>query len=275
MDVRDANILVHSKMAASYNEREPHFRPENRREVRTILEELRTQFGGRLLDIGCGTGFIIGLAADLFDDVEGVDITPAMLERVPKTANVHVQEADASKLPFAPSRFDLVTAYSFFHHLQDMRAVAAEACRVLRPGGGLYVDLEPNRHFWTAITSVQSTIDVSSSKLVRDEVDSVLHTDDRVAGEYAIPQDVFNLAEYNKAMTGGIDPDEFTSILRSVGFTQVTATYKWFAGQGKVLHGVSAEAAATVDRYLRDALPLSRGLYKYLQFNAVKPREPV
>ena len=51
----------------------------------------------------------------------------------------------------------------------------------------------------------------------------------------------------------------------------MTTTYKWYAGQGKVLHGVSAEAAATVDRYLRDALPLSRGLYKYLQFNAVKP----
>ena len=29
MDVRDANILVHSRMAAQYNEREPHFRPEN------------------------------------------------------------------------------------------------------------------------------------------------------------------------------------------------------------------------------------------------------
>jgi ubiquinone/menaquinone biosynthesis C-methylase UbiE len=271
MDVRDANILVHSKMAASYNEREPHFRPENRGQVRTILEGLRMQFGGRLLDIGCGTGFIIGLAADLFDTIEGVDITPAMLARVPGAPNIHVQEADASKLPFEPSRFDLVTAYSFFHHLQDMRAVAADAYRVLRSGGGLYVDLEPNRHFWAAITSVQSAIDASSSKLVRDEVDSVLHTDDRVAGEYAIPQDVFNLAEYNKAVTGGIDPDEFTEILRSVGFTQVTATYKWYAGQGKVLHGVSAEAAATVDRYLRDALPLSRGLYKYLQFNAVKP----
>ena len=165
----------------------------------------------------------------------------------------------------------LVTVPQRNDHCVDSTGVFRSIGTVLRSGGGLYVDLEPNRHFWAAITSVQSAIDASSSKLVRDEVDSVLHTDDRVAGEYAIPQDVFNLAEYNKAVTGGIDPDEFTEILRSVGFTQVTATYKWYAGQGKVLHGVSAEAAATVDRYLRDALPLSRGLYKYLQFNAVKP----
>ncbi len=271
MDVRDANILVHSKMAASYNEKEPHFRPENRQQVRSILEGLRKQFGGRLLDIGCGTGFIIGLASDLFDQIEGVDITAAMLARVPKAPNVHVQESDASKTPFESGRFDLVTAYSFFHHLQDMGAVAAEAFRVLRPGGGLYIDLEPNRHFWTTITSVEAQIDASSSKLVRDEVESVLHTDDRVAGEYEIPQEVFNLAEYNKNLTGGINPEEFSELLRSRGFTRVTTTYKWYAGQGKMLHGVSAEAAATVDGYLRDALPLSRGLYKYLQFNAVKP----
>jgi len=271
MDVRDANILVHSKMAASYNEREPHFRPENREQVRAILQGLRKQFGGRLLDIGCGTGFIIGLAADLFDRIEGVDITAAMLARVPKAPHVHVQEADASRVPFESGSFDLVTAYSFFHHLQDMGAVAREAFRVLRPGGGLYIDLEPNRHFWATITSVESDITPASSMLVRDEVESVLHTDDRVAGEYELPQDVFNLAEYNKALTGGINPEEFAELLRSTGFTRVTTTYKWFAGQGKVLHGVSPDAAATVDRYLRDALPLSRGLYKYLQFNAVKP----
>src|SRR5205085_7238288 len=120
----------------------------------------------------------------LFDHVEGVDITAEMLARVPKTPNVHVQEADASKTPFESGRFDLVTAYSFFHHLQDMGAVAAEAFRVLRSGGGLYIDLEPNRHFWETISSVETHIDASSSRLVRDEVESVLHTDDRVAGEY-------------------------------------------------------------------------------------------
>ena len=271
MDVRDANILVHSKMAGSYNEKEPHFRPENRQQVRAILEGLRKQFGPKLLDIGCGTGFIIGLASDLFDRIEGVDITAAMLARVPKAPNVHVQEADAAKVPFDAGTFDLVTAYSFFHHLQDMGAVAAEAFRVLRPGGGLYIDLEPNRHFWATISAVEKQIDGSSSKLVRDEVASVLHTDDKVAGEFEIPQDVFNLAEYNKALTGGIEPESFEEVLRSTGFTQVKTTYKWFAGQGKVLHGVSADAAATVDSYLREALPLSRGLYKYLRFNAVKP----
>jgi len=270
MDVRDANILVHSKMAAEYNEREPHFRPENQARVRGRLERLRAEFGGRLLDIGCGTGFIIDLAADLFDDVRGVDLTPAMLARVRPRPNVHVYTADAARLPFEAAAFDVVSAYSFVHHLQELDPVLAEVQRVLRPGGCFYVDLEPNRHFWLNAMSVRDKIGPSTSALARDEVASVLDTSARVEAEFGIPADVFDLAEYNKSITGGIDPDEFTDKARRAGFDRVDVMYEWFGGQGKILHGVSAEAAAHVDDYLRQALPLSRGLYKYLRFHATK-----
>jgi ubiquinone/menaquinone biosynthesis C-methylase UbiE len=270
MDAREANVIVHSKMAARYNESEPHYRPENRAAVRQRLERLREETGGRLLDIGCGTGFIIDLAADLFDAVAGVDLTPAMLARVQLRPNVRLARGDATRLPFAGAAFDAVSAYSFFHHLDDLGAALAEAHRVLRPGGGLYVDLEPNRHFWRAIDSTREAITPASSQLVRDELASVLHTGERVEAEYGIPAQVFDLAEYNKAMTGGIDPEEFCRLARAAGFSSCEATYEWFAGQGKILHGVSAAAAAHVDGYLRQALPLSRGLYKYVRFRAVK-----
>jgi ubiquinone/menaquinone biosynthesis C-methylase UbiE len=271
MDVRDANILVHSRMAAEYNEREPHFRPENQATVRARLERLRREFGGRLLDIGCGTGFIIDLAVDLFDDVRGIDLTPAMLAHVRPRPNVQVYTADAARLPFAASCFDVVSAYSFMHHLQDLDPVLAEVHRVLRPGGCLYVDLEPNRHFWLNAMSVRDKVGPSTAALARDEVASVLDTSTRVEAEFGIPADVFDLAEYNKSITGGIDPDEFTEKARRAGFGGVDVIYEWFGGQGKILHGVSAAAAAHVDDYLRQALPLSRGLYKYLRFLATKP----
>ena len=118
--------------------------------------------------------------------------------------------------------------------------------------------------------SVKDQVTAESDQLVRDEVASVCHTGDRVEQDYGIPVEVFDLAEYNKAMTGGIDPEEFCAMAKEVGFSQADATYEWFAGQGKVLHGVSAQAAGHVDGYLRRALPLSRGLYKYVRFAAVK-----
>jgi len=270
MDVRDANILVHSRMAAQYNEREPHFRAENQAEVRARLQHLREEFGGRLLDLGCGTGFIIDLAADLFDEVRGIDLTPAMLARVTPRPNVQVYTGDAAHLPFDAAEFDVVSAYSFFHHLQDLDPVLGEAHRVLREGGCLYVDLEPNRYFWLNAMSVRDAVGPSTSALARDEVASVLDTSARVEAEFGIPADVFDLAEYNKSITGGIDPDEFAAKANRAGFGRVEVTYEWFGGQGRILHGVSAAAAAHVDDYLRQALPLSRGLYKYLRFRAIK-----
>lgn len=270
MDVRDANILVHSRMAADYNEREPHFRPENQAKVRGRLEALRREFGGRLLDVGCGTGFIIDIADTIFEDIKGVDLTPAMLARVKPRPHVQVFEGDAAQLPFEPASFDVVSAYSFFHHLEDLRPVLADVHRVLRPGGCLYVDLEPNRHFWLAIMSVKDQVLPSDDVLVRDEVASVCHTGDKVAREYGIPAEVFDLAEYNKAVTGGIDPEEFCRLAAVAGFSRAEATYEWFAGQGKVMHGASPLAAGHVEDYLRRALPLSRGLFKYVRFTAVK-----
>ena len=82
-DVIAANIEVHTRMASTYQSNEPHFRPENRAKVRGVLETLAARAGGgRLLDVGCGTGFVIDLARDLFRRIDGVDVTPAMLQRV-------------------------------------------------------------------------------------------------------------------------------------------------------------------------------------------------
>jgi ubiquinone/menaquinone biosynthesis C-methylase UbiE len=272
IDVIAANIEVHTRMADAYNRNEPHYRPENRAKVRAKLERMHRFGQGRLLDLGCGTGFIIDLAKDLFEQIDGVDITQAMLDKVDvSNGNVLLHRCAAESLPFADASFDVVTAYAFLHHLEDYSKVLREAHRVLKPGGGMYVDLEPNKLFWEAMVRLERLgRDSGYSDIVLKEIESVLHTDSRVQGEFGIDKETFNRAEYTKSILGGIDPYRFSEECRGLGFRSCDIVFEWFLGQGAVMHGQSLEAAATVEAYLRRILPLSAECFKYLQFVLAK-----
>lgn len=268
----DANILVHTAMAATYDTSEPHFKPENKAVVRKHLEHLRSKTGPRLLDVGCGTGFVIGIAKDLFEEIHGVDITQAMLDRVDRGGgNITLHLSVAEKTPFPDNHFDAASAYSFIHHLTDYAEVLKEVHRVLRPGGAFYIDLDPNKLFWQAMAQAEKgAARDKPSDIVAREIDSVMHTDDRVQKEFGIPAETFNLAENYKDIQGGIDGAELRDKALAIGFRSCEVGYYWYLGQGMVLHGQSAEAAATVESYLLRALPVSAPLFKYVRFFLVK-----
>ncbi|GAC1620002.1 MAG: hypothetical protein NVS4B13_11690 [Candidatus Elarobacter sp.] len=269
-DVIRANIEVHTRMASTYQTNEPHFRPENRAKVRGVLQTLAQRAGGRrLLDVGCGTGFVIDLVRDLFERIDGVDVTPAMLERVDRSGgHVHLHEANAEALPFADATFDMATSYAFMHHVADHAAILREVRRVLRPGGLFYVDLEPNKLFWESVNGLERR-GGDYSDIVEREIHSVLHTDDAVEDEFGISAQTFRDAEPIKSVLGGFDPDEFAADARAAGFSAVEVTPEWYLGQGAVLHGQSQADAAIVEAYLRRALPATAHLFKYLRFVCV------
>lgn len=273
-EVIAANIEVHSKMAATYDTQEPHFRPENREKVRRKLQLLRKATGPKLLDIGCGTGFIINMAHDLFAEVHGVDVTQAMLDRVDiSPGNITLHNGAVEALPFENASFDAISAYAFIHHVRDYRVVLAEALRVLKPGGVMYIDLEPNRLFWSAMVDLEKrpADEVAGySAIVKREIQSVLHTDERVEEEFGVASETFNNAEYTKSVLGGIDPFEFRQCCLELGAKACDVRFEWYLGQGAVMHGKSFQTATEVDAYLRDALPLSASFFKYLEFNITR-----
>jgi SAM-dependent methyltransferase len=126
----------YDRIAASYNRRYEFKQLEG---VASALDELR---GGRVLEVGCGTGHWLR-EGDL-----GVDLSAAMLARVKRG---HRANADAGALPFRSGAFDLVFTVNAIHHFPDKAGFIAEARRVLRARGSLaIVGIQPRtmRHRW-------------------------------------------------------------------------------------------------------------------------------
>lgn len=114
-------------------------------QVPTYEEALRAAdvgSGDRLLDIGCGVGTCLRVAADLGAIVSGLDASEGLLalarERVPE-ADLHL--GDMQSLPFGDDAFDVVTGFNSFFFADDMVAALAEARRVARPGAPVVIQV--------------------------------------------------------------------------------------------------------------------------------------
>lgn len=269
--VVQANIDLHTVLAGSYDESEPHFRSENKTKVRNTIEQLQKRCGGnRLLDLGCGTGFIIGLSQDIFSEIHGVDVTQAMLDRVDQSrGNVTLHLTAAESVPFPDNYFDLVTAYSFLHHAEDYTSILREAYRILKPGGLCYTAQDPNRLFWTAVRQLHGG-QQPFQPIVARAYEAVLNTDDTLEQRFGTPQSLVKAAEPIRAILGGLDPAEAKQDALAVGFRICEIRLEWFLGEAEVLHGQSRQAAADIDAYLRSAAPLTDHLFKYVQLTLGK-----
>ena len=101
-------------------------------EVEQLIEVVRGLAPARVLDVGCGTGF---LTQHLRGDVVALDQSAAMLEiAASRMPQARVVQGDAVPLPFGAGAFDRVFTSLFFHHLSpdDRAAFVREARRVGR-----------------------------------------------------------------------------------------------------------------------------------------------
>jgi ubiquinone/menaquinone biosynthesis C-methylase UbiE len=99
--------------------------------------------GDRMLDVGCGTGAAVRIAATTAESAVGVDLSSAMIARGRELAdelpNAELLEADAEALPFADHAFTAVLCTTSLHHYPHPDRALGEMSRVLAPGGRIAV----------------------------------------------------------------------------------------------------------------------------------------
>jgi len=127
--------------AAGWEERFPDDEPRYEQAVR----EFAPPAGGRVLDVGCGTGRAIPFLRRVIGpegSLVAVDVTPEMLAEAQRRGRdqvAHLLQADGEAPPFRDASFDAILAAGFLPHLPDPERGLAELARIARPGARLAI----------------------------------------------------------------------------------------------------------------------------------------
>ncbi len=111
--------------------------------------ELVPGVGGKVLEVGCGTGATLRALVrrdDFSGDAVGVDQSRDFIDAArefvagePFADHVTFDVGDAHRLDFPDGTFDIVFAHTLISHVTDPLSVLREMIRVLRPGGKLAI----------------------------------------------------------------------------------------------------------------------------------------
>ncbi len=272
-----ANIAVHSAMANEYNTIEPHFRPESIARVEQIISDINKNHAiVNALDLGCGTGFMINILKKRAKKIVGIDVTQAMLDKVDKTGDCEVEliNGDTGTTPIPNSYFDIATAYTFLDHLYDMNPTFVNCFNALKEGGVFYADLSPNAYFWDEIKKLNPSKEYDP--IIVREILAVTKKDEEIEQQFGVKKEIFVQAEFQKHVEGGLREEKVKEQLLNVGFKKIEFIYHWYIGQAQLINDENTDKierhkyAQVMHDYLQKSLPISRHLFKYVGFIAVK-----
>ncbi|MFP9098019.1 class I SAM-dependent methyltransferase [Flavobacterium sp. RHBU_24] len=100
-----------------------------------------------VIDIGCGPGNIQATLQSKPKMLIGIDVAPESLRLAAKQGYTSVL-ADANNLPFKSRVADIVALNAALHHTENMTSVLKEAARLVKPGGVLITDHDPQHSAW-------------------------------------------------------------------------------------------------------------------------------
>lgn len=123
------------------------------RHVRRVQRFLAPTRGERVLDVGCGRGFVTRRVQQIAPATTGIDLNA---EAVANGVTGGLRVMDAQRLTFADGSFDKIYSFHAIEHIPDVAAVLREMERVLRPGGSILLvyPAEPIRGLYVIPTAI-------------------------------------------------------------------------------------------------------------------------
>ena len=120
--------------------------PEIVRQRLHTLNKLSLKRGEKILDVGCGVGFLtyeIALQTGDSGRVSGIDKNSEMIRHANKRCehlrNTEFSEANANDLPFPKESFDAACCTQVLLYVKDVAQVISGIKRVLKPAGRIIV----------------------------------------------------------------------------------------------------------------------------------------
>jgi SAM-dependent methyltransferase len=111
------------------------------RELRLAFLRAHVRAGDRVLDLGCGDGWLTAELARLGADPIGVEVAQAAVDRARgrhPELDIRLAEIDGP-LPLADTSVDVVWSSEVIEHVADTARWLSEVRRVLRPAGRLLI----------------------------------------------------------------------------------------------------------------------------------------
>jgi SAM-dependent methyltransferase len=120
-----------------------------------ILWALRKYFPGfqSLLEVGCGTGFVLSGISRAFPYVRvvGSEIyTTGLAFAAQRLPGVELLQMDARKLPYE-SEFDIVAAFDVIEHIVEDELVLRNFHHAIKPGGGCLITVPQHKWLWSPV----------------------------------------------------------------------------------------------------------------------------
>lgn len=116
-----------------------------------LVEQVRACLppGGRVLDVGCGSGRLLAELADRAGYRAGVELSPTAAEAAARVADEVVNLPVTGPLPFPPASFDVLVCADVLEHLPDPGATLASLLGFCRPAAAVVISV-PNVAYWEA-----------------------------------------------------------------------------------------------------------------------------